>query len=358
MNILGVQQELFGAIASGNIPLIELLIRDGAEVNFRANDLDRETPLLRAITIGELPVVQTLIEAGANVNAAGTLTGLTGLMRSIQKPQIMRELISRGADVNAQAHAHFKAPTEFAEPTGKTALHMAAAANNAEAIEILATSGADLEALDENGQTPLDLAIKGGATTRAALALMAAGAAVTPERRRLMHSAAGEPESYLKSEDLKPEVAALLNRVSLAKQFQDRPRPAFKWQLFLYFIMAASAYAIAGHAFAGFGAVEYKALVPIALVFTFGIYTSRKNSNPNCPGCRANVRRCTPIFCHACGNRRRSDGTCDSCGSSWPDSLFWRHARAQDLQKISYCPHCGVWLDTGIYRFRRRRVLF
>jgi hypothetical protein len=352
-----IQHELFAAIAAGNVPLIETLIREGAEVNFRANDPERETPLLRAIAGNDLAVVQTLLEAGANVNAAGALTGLTPTMRAVGKAAILRELLARGADVNARAHANFKAPTEFAEPAGKTVLHLASAGNHAEDIEILARAGADLEALDENQQTPLDLAINAGTPTKAAVALMSAGALVTPERRRRMHSAAGEPESYLQNQEERPRLARILQDVTLAKKFSQRPRPFFKWYLFFYFVLFGGLYLILSKpiAAAGFG-LDYRALIVPIIVLMMGTRHIWKESNPICPGCGSNIRSCREIFCHVCGRRREEDGRCEGCGPA-PEPLLLRPRRkAQDLQPISHCPECGAYLDAGLYRgYSRRR---
>jgi ribosomal protein L37E len=81
---------------------------------------------------------------------------------------------------------------------GQTALHLAAATNNAEAIRLLTQAGADVEAVDETGCAPLDVALKTGSPNDAALALAEAGAQITPERLEAMQSGAYGPESTLR----------------------------------------------------------------------------------------------------------------------------------------------------------------
>lgn len=195
-----IQHELFRAIDHGDADHVRALIAEGADVNFRGDDPEGETPLVRAATAGRLSVVRLLIESGADVNCVGRLNGWTPLMFARTDPGIMRELIAAGADVNARTVIQ-----ELVSPTsgkgirrgGETALHLAAAANNSDAVRFLVQAGAEVETRDVNGLAPLDVALRTGSPTESAMALVEAGARMTPERLEAMHSGAHPPHSDL-----------------------------------------------------------------------------------------------------------------------------------------------------------------
>lgn len=195
-----IQQQFLNSLESGDLERMRELIAAGADVNLRGGDPDGETPLMRAIATGELSVVQLLIEAGADVSCAGLKSSWTPLIRARESPAIMQALIAAGADVNARA-----APHEMISPAsgrlirrgGETALHLAAATNNVEAVRILIQAGADIEARTENGLAPLDYAVKLGSPTEASVMLVEAGAEMTPQRFEAMHSTAHGAHSDL-----------------------------------------------------------------------------------------------------------------------------------------------------------------
>jgi ankyrin repeat protein len=236
-----VQQELFAVIGSGNLFLLEEAIRGGADVNVRAGDPNGDTPLLRAIAGGDVEMVRLLLGAGANPNAAGLLAGFTPVMIALGKPAILRELIAAGADVNARTDRRKGMKTV----RGGTALHLAAAANNIEATRVLIEAGAEVEARDENGLAPLDLALKLGLPTETSITLVEAGAALTSERQRAMHSTASEPESYLTGEsEISKKVEEILRSGPRAMEFQDRKWPSPKYHLGISLLVLGSIYIV------------------------------------------------------------------------------------------------------------------
>ena len=127
----------------------EILLRYGADVN--ATDVRGWTPLHHMIWKGynfaELaPIPYLLIAHGANVEAR-TLDGQTLLhfasMHATGFLHVARDLLERGADVNA---------TTFS--CGKTPLHFAARYADTNFVRLLLSHGACTTTMDRDGRTP------------------------------------------------------------------------------------------------------------------------------------------------------------------------------------------------------------
>ncbi|KAK7212911.1 hypothetical protein V2G26_020089 [Clonostachys chloroleuca] len=108
-----------------------------------------------AVRKGHHKCVQVLIEAGADVNREGA-NGLTSLMLAAVHHHIgiMRLLLVRGhscrrTDTGEICHANEK------NREGRTALHVAAASCNAEAVQLLLEEGVSALERDSYGRTPL-----------------------------------------------------------------------------------------------------------------------------------------------------------------------------------------------------------
>ena len=197
----GLQREFLNALARADTSRIRELVAAGADVNLPIGNPGGETPLIRAITNGDLSVVRLLLQTGADANLPWKgPRSWTPLMFAHDDPAMLRELVAAGADVNARSTAHsMTAPAGDIKliPGRETALHLAAAAGNAEAIRVLIRAGAEVETQAEDGQAPLDCAVRQGSVTEAAAALVEAGAQLTPQRLEVMHAAAHNPESDL-----------------------------------------------------------------------------------------------------------------------------------------------------------------
>jgi len=143
-------EELLDAVRLGSETAVSDLIKRGAGLNFERKD---ETPLILAIRNKKTGIAKLLLEAGADPNLAESMYGGTPLRWAVQmgNVEIIEMLINQyNTDVN------------FRPKNGFTALHTAAEFNRDERITVmLLAAGSDANVIDEEGRSPLDLAIMG-----------------------------------------------------------------------------------------------------------------------------------------------------------------------------------------------------
>ena len=129
----------------------------------KAVDFLKTTPL-RAATLGnDTETIRLLIDAGVDVNAAD-LPGITPLMMAAGwqgNPQAVEMLLAKGANVNAASRPVMGLPSKngASEFGLVTALTLAAGFGPPDLIGRLLDAGADVNAKDVRGMTPLMLAM-------------------------------------------------------------------------------------------------------------------------------------------------------------------------------------------------------
>jgi ankyrin repeat protein len=165
-------------VVAGSVDAVKQLLAAGANPDARlvTRTLRRQytagdgrlgegaTPLMRAARTADVVMMRLLIEAGAEVSlaqtngnnalllAAGAVRGSAGDPDEVTVQQALAALsmcLEAGADIDITA----------SNAQGSTALHLAAGSSGAaEMIRLLVDRGARLDAVDERGRTPLDVA--------------------------------------------------------------------------------------------------------------------------------------------------------------------------------------------------------
>lgn len=143
-----ISTPLMAAVARNEIDKVTTILNRGS--NPDATNEAGCTALIWAISLGRTEIFDLLVDAGAKVSLADA-TGRTPLMiaASAGSIPIAEELIDRGANVNT-------AQDGGVNEIGQTALMHAATTNqNVAMLELLIQHGAELEAVDEHGETAL-----------------------------------------------------------------------------------------------------------------------------------------------------------------------------------------------------------
>ncbi|XP_070570373.1 ankyrin-1-like isoform X5 [Ptychodera flava] len=157
-------RELWQAAVSKDANLVHKLIQRHANMKVVSeNGYDYCTPLHWAAGEGNMDIVRLLLKSGANINARTSETGLTPLHQAAISghSETIEFLLLNGAVIEAKD-----------KKDGQTALHLAASQGHRNAVEILIENGADVGAKDtETKSTPLHAAAANGQTESAHLLL-------------------------------------------------------------------------------------------------------------------------------------------------------------------------------------------
>ncbi|MBM3817777.1 MAG: hypothetical protein FJW14_01990 [Acidimicrobiia bacterium] len=153
---------IVAAATSGTLETVRQLLARGADVN--AADVNGVTPLIAAASVGSMAVASLLLDRGANPSAAAP--GVTGAASALMSAGyngdavLTRALLARKADVGAVSGDRSGNVKNGAVAFGEvTALHMAVAGGNADAVSLVLDAGAAVDARDVRGMTPLMWAI-------------------------------------------------------------------------------------------------------------------------------------------------------------------------------------------------------
>jgi ankyrin repeat protein len=174
---------LHAAVEEDSLPVTRKLLEAGAEVE--AADSNGETPLLAACRRGSGSVLGALLSAGANRNSRDR-KGVSALVLAARSGhwQLERDLLAAGAAPDAAydemtgslfdaAIARGMAPElawrlsgcsdpEARRRRASAGLLAAAARGHEQAVDTLIQAGARIDSVDENGATPMSLALDTG----------------------------------------------------------------------------------------------------------------------------------------------------------------------------------------------------
>lgn len=130
------------------------------------SSINLDDELGNAAFFGHWKMCDFLIAQGADVNASNAMTGETALHNALAKAgrpyflYVVKLLVEQGADVNAPTNPGQEtgAFMRDVKTRGETPLHRAAAYADAAIIEYLLANGADREARDAHGDSPISWA--------------------------------------------------------------------------------------------------------------------------------------------------------------------------------------------------------
>ena len=176
---------LLAAAEAGRLPVVELLLENGADVNARDKKFGA-TPLVWAAARNHAGVVKALLARGADPAAKGQKTGASALLSAALKGDrdITKMLLEKGANANdkdlegrtalmfAAQNGHLTTVQllleKGADPrlkggkNGVTALMLACARGNRGVVTLLLNSGAEINGVDNDGRTALMWAVRSG----------------------------------------------------------------------------------------------------------------------------------------------------------------------------------------------------
>jgi len=139
------------AAACGDVELVKKMIEQGVDVNSKEG-LSLDIALHRAVVEGHEDAVRVLLANGAYVNAKDEDGGSAPLHHAAERghKRIAEILVASGADINTK---------KLYSPPGDTPLHCALKAGHKETVKLIIKKGADINAKNGGGQTPLDIAL-------------------------------------------------------------------------------------------------------------------------------------------------------------------------------------------------------
>ena len=154
----GVQPDIYEAASIGRTELVAQSLRDDPAL-LDSYSPEGFTPVALAAHFGQIETLEFLIARGANVNAVSKhAMNVTPLHAALfgRRIEAAKVLLAAGADVTPR-----RGGTGWPR-AGWTALHYAAGLGLGELARAFIARGADLNARDEEGKTPLQVALDAG----------------------------------------------------------------------------------------------------------------------------------------------------------------------------------------------------
>ena len=157
-----------------------------------------------------------------------------------------------------------------------------------------------------------------------------------------------DSSAHSKFEDT--EQGEVLRRCSFVEAFRTRKRQ----NLWLYLSIEGLMFLAIGVFFSFGGGIPASSwFSPLCIgIVVLGAYITWNRSSPTCPNCRKDVRICSAIYCHVCGEALVAK-RCDRCGvlQSWMHIMTPMGETTGNKQPIRHCPSCAVLLDTDFHRW-------
>ncbi|XP_058429134.1 ankyrin repeat and SOCS box protein 3 isoform X1 [Marmota monax] len=140
------------AASQGHWKIAQILLEAGADPN--ATTLEETTPLFLAVENGQIDVLRLLLRHGANVNGSHSMCGWNSLHQASfqENAEIIKLLLKKGANKECQ------------DDFGITPLFVAAQYGKLESLNILISSGANVNCQALDKATPLFIAAQEGHT--------------------------------------------------------------------------------------------------------------------------------------------------------------------------------------------------
>jgi ankyrin repeat protein len=143
----------------GDVSALRVLVQHGESLGALGEDLG----LGGAAFHGHWRLCEFLLESGADVNGAAADTGETALHAALCTPDraahdlVVKVLLAFGADPNRKTRPGVETGCFMRDcrTRGESPLHRAAAFGTGDTIDLLLAAGADREARDQSGDTPL-----------------------------------------------------------------------------------------------------------------------------------------------------------------------------------------------------------
>ena len=151
---------LLEATGEGHLEMARFLIEQGAEVNYTG--MSEGSPLTLAAYSGKLELLQLLLAAGADPNLSLPGGGESALHMAAVTNHTDAVLLLLHAAANPNLHAKSGIVTSMFDGSvrlwGETPLHYAAAYGDEAMVQAMVQAGADRQARNAHGETPLEYA--------------------------------------------------------------------------------------------------------------------------------------------------------------------------------------------------------